>query len=189
MTGSKKRLYIALMLLGGIALLVDRVFLASAGPEAAQAATNPRSTTADSKPTTIDPQSSIPKASPIPELQFPRQLPALDLSVALRDWFAPPARPKGREEGVSTDKGAPGEEEFAELIVSAKEAFVADHHLDGVVIQKGLRMAIVDGVWLRIGQEFDECTLSALSGRTAVFTCADGDAVLTLFQNLLQSQP
>ena len=88
MAGRKKQLYIALILLGGVALLVDRVFLSTAGPQAAQATTNPRSSS-------VKRQAPITQASPIPELHFPRQLPALDVNTTLRDWFAPPARPEG----------------------------------------------------------------------------------------------
>ena len=183
MTGRKKQLYIALILLGGVALFVDRVFLSAAGPQAALATTNPQSSS-------VKRQAPIAQASPIPELHFPRQLPALDMNAALRDWFAPPARPENQDEqGVSTDNGAPGEKQLVEPILSPKEAFAARHRLEGIVLQKGLKMAIVDGVWLRIGQEFGDCALRELSGRTAVFTCADGDVELTLFQNLLQDPP
>ena len=41
-----------------------------------------------------------------------------------------------------------------------------------------LRIAIVDGVWVREGAKFDGCKLERISNNQAVFSCYDGDATL-----------
>jgi hypothetical protein len=188
MLQGKKKLYVLVMILGGIALFVDRVFLSSSSePEVAEAATT---ATADDKPASVKAVSPTPQASPIPELNFPRQLPAYDVSTLLRDWFEAPKLPGIEQPPEGTpDNGSPLDLRAAVALVSAKEAFVANHRLDGIVINDNWQIAIVDSVWLRVGQAMDDCMLSEVSGRTAVFACEDGDAQLTLFQDMLATQP
>ena len=47
-----------------------------------------------------------------------------------------------------------------------------------MVIHEGLRIAVVDGSWLRLDQDFDGCRLTAIAGNEVRFACHDGDAVL-----------
>jgi hypothetical protein len=188
MRQGKKKVYLAVMVLGGAALLVDRVFLSSSvDPDVAEAT---GVAPADDKPASPEAASPTPQTAPIPELNFPRQIPAYDVGAHLRDWFEPPKLPDAEEPQEGTpDNGGPLALRAALPVVSAKESFVASHRLDGIVINDRWQIAIVDGVWLRVGQAMDDCTLSEVSGRTAVFACEDGDAQLTLFQDMLARPP
>lgn len=188
MLQGKKKLYFLVMILGGAALLVDRVFLSSSSePDVAEAAAT---TTAGDKPASVEAVSPTPQAAPIPELNFPRQMPAYDVGALLRDWFEAPKLPGVEQpQGATPDNGSPLDLRAAIPLASAKESFVANHRLDGIVINDNWQIAIVDSVWLRVGQAVDDCILSEVSGRTAVFACEDGDAQLTLFQDMLATQP
>lgn len=57
-------------------------------------------------------------------------------------------------------------------------AFQAGHELGGVLDHERLKIAIIDGRWLRIGDKVDGCTLTRISGDTVCFECYDGEAVL-----------
>ena len=50
--------------------------------------------------------------------------------------------------------------------------------LDGVLIQQRLRMAVLEGRPVRIGDTVDGCVLKKIAGYRAEFECHDGPAVL-----------
>ena len=55
-----------------------------------------------------------------------------------------------------------------------------DHHtLNAVMDHEGLRIAVIDGQWLRAGDVLDGCTLRFVNGTDVRFDCANGEAVLT----------
>jgi hypothetical protein len=117
----------------------------------------------------------------IPELPFPRNLKSTDSTVALRDIFArpPSAAMETTAEGASDSpetSAKPGEKQCI-----GRAAFAVQHRLKAVMVMEGLKIAIVDGRWMQVGDVVDGCTLSDISGESAVFRCRDGDALLSSF--------
>jgi len=176
MIGQKKHLaYLAAVVLGGVALVVDRTVLS-------EGSSGPAKTFASdiSKPI----RGPIVEATPIPELHFPRTLPAIDVQSNIRDWFKPPASTPDQQQDHSTDREGPAEKKEPGGPLTCEE-FIAAHRLDAVVDCGGWQVAIVDGKWMRAGESLDGCTLTRVSGRTVELKCVDGGAVMILFEDLL----
>jgi len=131
-----------------------------------------------------------PPADPIPELSFPRNLKPFDPSAPIRDIFARPQSvavdtANGRSDQEESDAASDSPETSAkpggnQRIGRAK--FATQHRLEAVMIQQSLKIAIVDGRWMQVGDVVDGCTLSDISGESAVFRCRDGDARLSPFE-------
>jgi hypothetical protein len=176
MTRRKKRLYLGVMILSGLALFVDRFILSESvmvPDPAIGSPAEPAGRHAGAVSTATE------DALSIPELPFPRGVEHFTFGSEIPDLFAPPtaasdenaARPGGSDnDPLATDarqsKGA------------GRAAFLTDHELGGLLTHERLRIAIVDGRWLRLGDEVDGCTLTRISGKEAVFDCYDGEAVL-----------
>lgn len=177
MSFHKKRKYIALMAAGGVALVVDRLVLTdgATGPSAAVALTSNAST---APVETATAQGAIP--SSIPELPFPRDLGTLDVNSAIRDLFAPPEFDADTgANGSRPDNGRPGGDGGDH---TTGAMFVARHRLSAVLIRQGLRIAVIDKTWVRIGQTLEGCTLLSVSGNEALFECTDGRVVLNVIE-------
>ena len=163
MQGSKKKIYIALMLLGGAALVVDRCVLT---PSVTMPTTAAAST----------PRAAAPSAEALAtlELPFPRAIPAWDPQSPIRDLFAPYSDDDGADKrSTRTSRGADaGQGTCAD--------FVTQHRLDAVLVQESLKIAIVDGAWVRIGESVNGCVLTEVVGNKVHFRCRDGDTVITL---------
>lgn len=172
MTGQKKRTYLGLMLVCGIALVVDRCVK----PETATA---PEPAAAG-----ILPAGSPPEAGPllsIPELPFPEGINSFDPPPDWRDLFAPPRRPARQSEtSKASDKPPARPASPSGPGKAGREGFVTQHTLNGVMIDERLRIAIVDGKWLTEGRSVDGCILTRLTGREVQFECSDGVASLKL---------
>ncbi len=184
MSRRRKGVFFAVMLCGAAALVVDRCALSQ---ERAVARGEPRASARAgrrSRPTPAAQESPSPTlqaedGSSIPELPFPRGLPAFGPSAAVRDLFAPPLPTSARDSrGLATDKRSAWStgQQNAGRVSSA--TFMTRHHLNGVLLHQRLRIAIVDGMWLRIGQSVDGCTLLGIGGNRARFECFDGQAEL-----------
>ena len=181
MNSNKKRLYLGVVLLGGLALAVDRFVLTDAAglPASAQADSSvPVPSTASGAP-----EGEVAALS-IPQLHFPRLMPEVDLGREMRDVFTPPAHyltpkkdtqsgPDNTQSGLSLN-GTPQK--------SKAQAFADNHVLTAVMIQPRLRLAIVDDVWVSIGQTVDDCVLRRVESGSAVFECSDGEAVLQVLE-------
>ncbi len=175
MSRHKKRAYLILMAIGAGALAVDRFVLPTPvtepGTAVALSTTTPAAT-ADHSDT-----ESVPGLS-IPELPFPRGLKPLDQTAVMRDLFAPPSSAlHPNTDGEPTDKH--GAETGGDRTGAV---FLTQHRLTGVLIRKGLEIAVVDDAWVRIGQELDGCKLVALSGNDATFACPDQEVVLKVVE-------
>ena len=185
MNSKKKRLYLGIVLLGGLALLLDRFVLPaeSGRPASARAAS-----TSSARGTAGDAPKGELAALSIPQLHFPRLLPEADLSREPRDVFAPPERYLAPEEEDRSATDNPGGASAAGLgidgrqLQSKAENFAVTHTLTAVMIQPRLKLAIVDGVWVNIGQEVDECVLTQVEHGSATFECRDGEAVLQVLE-------
>ena len=172
----KKKIYIAIMLLGGVALVVDRCVLT-------QSVTMPAPVAASAPTTTPGARGPVTAAPGAPgstetlatlELPFPRAIPAWNPQSPIRDIFAPLSdedatdkrrrrSPRGADEGHGTCAG-----------------FVTQHRLEAVLVQESLKIAILDGVWVRIDESVGGCILTEILGNKVRFRCRDGDTVLAL---------
>jgi len=175
MVGAKKRTYLVILALGGGALLVDRLVLPSATE--AEPLAVPRTSAAAGRAATVASSSKNPASAveqSVPALLFPRTLPKWDPNQPIRDIFAPESssalshnsqRRSGREErdGHGTCAG-----------------LMRLHRLDAVLVQETLRIAVIDGVWVRIGQEVEGCKVLEVAGNEVRFACRDGETVLSL---------
>ncbi len=181
MSRRKRRVYAAMMILGAIAMVVDRVALSGAdavAPDPTRKNHQPeagvnRLTAAAAPPTTSQPPANL----PIPEVPFPRGVEDYASAMPVRDLFAR-VSVAGSTGGASPDKddthaGLPGR---ASALSSA--VFSARRRLHAVIMLQRLRIAVVDGKWVRVGQVIDGCELRSLSGNQARFICHDGDAIL-----------
>lgn len=181
MNSNKKRLYLVVVLLGGLALAVDQFVLTDAAglPASAQA-----DSSVPARSTALGALEGEAAALSIPQLHFPRLVPEVDPGREIRDVFAPPNRyltPKkdaqlgpDNSQGAPSLEGKPGE--------SKAQTFAGNHVLTAVMIQPRLRLAIVDDVWVSIGQTVDDCVLKHVENGNAVFECSDGEAVLQVLE-------
>jgi hypothetical protein len=182
----RKRACFTVMVLAGLALAVDRLILTDV-PTGAQSALA-RPTDAGSGETAFPSVAEAPMLS-IPELPFPTGLePTYDANRLIRDLFSLPDVVRERMVTASADKVGANSEGHGSPEESSRAVFLLKHRLDGVVIQARLRIAIVDGVWMRIGQSLDGCALKVIAGNEVRFSCSDGDVSLTVNANDLLSK-
>lgn len=160
-----KKRYLIVMGLCGVALLGNLLVPSNgaAVPAAARAAiTKPIVTSAD-------------EALPlIPYLPFPRSVRTWDRSSDIRDIFLPP-----QLERNALDDGQSSVETLSRVDDETdRQSFESHHALHAVMVGGALRIAIVDGVWVREGAMFDGCKLERISNNQAMFSCPDGFATL-----------
>jgi len=178
----KAKIYAALATLALTALVIDRCFIGTTAPQTTLALENNASPDESEDPTTPRPQRSLRHPAvaqtTAPELHFPRNLPAFDASTEIRDIFTrleeeslhDPSQPSSGKKSASkktvADEGL------------GRETFLAVHRIDAVMTQDRLKIALVDGRWLRPGDVLDHCTLTHIEGDSATFQCHDGEALL-----------
>ncbi len=207
MTSSRKRAYMGLMAVGALALVVDRFVLSDSAPTAASAeeadsetGTAHSSLARDARPRASTGQTPNPQGDggstpgstlnlSIPELPFPRRLKSFDISAPLRDIFARPygALATGSDEDATEASGESSSE--GKKLPAGRARFSRNNQLKGVMIDDGLRIAILEDHWVRIGDSIDGCTLSAIEGEAAIFHCRDGDVLLSPFRKASRKDP
>jgi hypothetical protein len=170
MPREKKKIYIAVMLLGGAALVVDRCVLT---PSVTMPATAAASVAATAPP---PPAASAPSAETLAtlELPFPRAIPVWDPQSPIRDLFAP------FSDDDATDKRRKRSPRGADAGHGTCAGLLSQHHLEAVLVQESLKIAILDGAWVRIGESVDGCVLTEIVGNKVRFRCRDGDTLLAL---------
>lgn len=170
----KKRIYLGVIGLCGIALLVDRLVVS-------EGASAPAEALADVRGPNLQPSDADAgkKTVSIPELPFPRMLKPMDPAEPIRDLFAPPDK-SGDSGRVGNARGQSGTGSAGDASPTNRLAFLAGYHLKAVLDDPRLKIAIVDGLWVRIGQTVGGCRLTKVEGPRACFACSDGEAVLTL---------
>ncbi len=182
MNQSRRKSYLVLLAVAALGLVIDRfVFTGSAtAPAEASAATVARPSVGRGAAT----GNARPSAS-IPEIPFPTGLVAAEALSTVPDVFAPPSVRLRGESGAGPPYNAGmgnGGRGPSERLSGA--AFESRHTLVGVLVhqrrQVGLpmKMAVLDGRPVRIGDVIDGCTLKDVSGYRARFECHDGPAVL-----------
>ena len=201
MTSSRKRTYMGLMAVGAVALVVDRCMLSDGAPASVSAEEANPATGSEETPRTRAPRSPAstrPKQGPqsgggphsgateelsIPELPFPRNLKSLDVTAPVRDIFARPhSETASSSAEVTTDASGSSSSEGMTAHSSQRATFAENHRLEAVMINDGLKIAILEGRWMRVGDSIDGCALSAIEGEAAIFHCHDGDVVLSPFE-------
>ncbi|MGB2984558.1 MAG: hypothetical protein WBE26_01635 [Phycisphaerae bacterium] len=175
MSRQRKGAYLTLLAVGAAALAVDRWILTEGitEPDAAFALG-----AGGSAPVIASPPPEPTSTLSIPELPFPRGLEPLDQQGLARDLFAPPTLATDRDSSTDKDQRETNGRGGARRANSA--TFVTQHRLNGVLVHQRLKIAIVDGAWVRIGELVDGCTLAAVSGNEARFQCHDAEAVLNV---------
>ncbi len=175
MSMKRRHLYFAVIAAGGGFLLVDTLFMAEGVTEPQQAV----GATGEPLGVAQPPDTPADELTSIPELPFPYAVAEYSLSPDAPDPFAPP---KGADDGRATDLAS---DKHGRLALGAdsdgkldRTEFIERHVLDGVLDQGRLKIAIVDGEWLRPGDVLDGCTLKTVAGSEARFECFDGYAVL-----------
>ena len=172
----RNKIYFAVMLLGGVALVVDRCVLThgvtSPKPVSASA---PTTTPGAPKPLTAAPGASgSTETLATLELPFPRAIPAWNPQSPIRDIFAP------FSDKDATDKRHTRSPRGAEAGQGTCAGFVTEHHLEAVLVQESLKIAILEGAWVRIDESVDGCVLTEIVGNKVRFRCRDGDTVLAM---------
>ncbi len=171
----RKKIYLALLAVGGAALLIDRLVLTGSATAPSAALAQARS--GDTANARGSPGKGS-HASSIPEIPFPRDMAAFDPQSFLPDLFAPPgSRLRGDSRSPTADNGYSGRSSGrGELASSA--TFSIRHRLDGVLEHPRLKIAVIDGRPVRPGEEIDGCTLESVSGNEASLRCHDDSVVL-----------
>lgn len=157
------------MLLGALAMIVDRFVITGGSPAPAAA----MAVVAQM------PVTPAPAELAIPELPFPKGVKPMSPDADIRDLFAPPTRPPagdgGRADGSKGANALPKPPTDLDV-----DRFAAKHHLDALLTDERLRIAVVDDYWLQIGQSLDGCKLIEVMGTRATFACYNGTVALTL---------
>jgi len=170
MTSTRKRIYLIVIGVGGLALVVDRLVLSDSAtaPQTAEAASN-----GSESPAGV---SAAPNKVPIPAVPFPDNLPDVPQIAGLRDVFA---RPDNPEKAADRGGGARPKTRDESQVVSPAE-FVQRHSLEAVFREADLHVAVVNGRWLGVGDVMDACRLVGLRDPSARFACPTGEAVLDI---------
>lgn len=181
MSPRKKKGYYTVITIVGIALMVDRLVLQSGSPESAAAV----QIIVDAPAAELA-EVDVDTTMAIPELRFPSNMRPYHPWLMRRDLFAPP---KSALQHVASTGNSNGTQKIS-LSDGAlgKEGFKRDVTLNGVIVQQGLKIAVADDQWFRIGQSYYGCTLERVSGNSAVFMCADGEAILQVNSQSLTDQ-
>ncbi len=167
MNKRKKRIYLSILAVAGLALLADRMSSGSA-PASVEASTS--RSLAELGVTPVETETVSVAAAPFPETRGAPERPEL-----LRDVFAPTAAVRSLMLGGARSDGARrGGRREAPL------SFEEAHELKGVMSGARDSFAVVDDRWLRVGDRVDECTLVEMSATTATFRCPAGDVVLSV---------
>jgi len=177
MSPRRKKTYLTVIALGGVALLVDRLIPSSSAtlPQVAVA----RGAAPSVKPNTTGRNVAESDATwSIPELPFPHGLSVYQAGAVFRDLFAPPGLQwPGKTGDDAADKADSSRN--AEATRPATAASFAEHHrLSGVILIQHLTIAVVDGTWLHVGETLDGCVVTAIHDNEALFRCRDGDTSL-----------
>lgn len=170
MSPRRQRTYLAIMALGAAALFVDRFLLASGAtaPAAAQA-----------MGTLAIPVGDGTEAVVIPELPFPEGVRAFKFQDPIRDMFAPPGYRGSEADESAADNQNAKRRGGRERGHTASADFAAANHVEAILTNERIHIAIINGRWVRVGQSIDGCEVTEISGDRVLVDCGDGVAALT----------
>lgn len=170
---TRRKTYLALLGLGGAALVVDRFVLTTPLAEPWEALAGETHEGESVPGDARGPQFGTPLG--IPELPFPGGLSAIGLDGSIHDLFTPPSR---RADTRATAR--PAGASCAPPSVPAHKAFADSHRLEAILEEGDVHIAVVGGELLKPGGKIAGCVLRKLEGTKAYFSCEDGEAVLEL---------
>ena len=179
----KTKVYLSLIGAGFIGLAVDKFYFGASAPattNAGELQTEVIKDEADGKaaPRARDPvKPGVPSKLSVPELHFPRNLPTYDPGYELRDVFSRMDIEGTEERAGKSAKEKTGKNAAVETI--GREVFQASHRVDAVMVQESLKIALVDGRWVRVGDVVDSCKLTRIEGDSVYFECHDGGTELS----------
>lgn len=181
MSQTKRRVYIGIMIVGAMALAVDRFALSGATVVALETTGQVHTPTAGVATLTAGAATQValesPTSLPIPEIPFPRGVKDYASVLPVRDLFAR-VSVSGAIVDVTPDKDGTVSASSKRPMVLSSAVFAERRRLNAIVMVQRLKIAVVDGNWVRVGQVIDGCELRSVSGTQARFVCHDGDAVL-----------
>lgn len=176
MPSKKRRVYLTVTALAVVGLIVDRLILPSSSSAEAPLVARPAtdSTSVIDAPT----GSSATNSASVPELPFPRNLPTWSPDDSIRDIFSPNGSSaisdNHRRRGVVPDADGHG----------TVAALQRDHRLDAILVNERLKIALIGGRRLGMGQEIGGCQIVSVEGHQVRFRCRDGEGVLTLHPHI-----
>jgi hypothetical protein len=180
MQSKKARIYLTVTALAITGLIVDRLILPNSSSAEVPLVTRP---VRGGAPTSgsASPELAT-NAACVPELPFPRNLPSWSPDDPIRDIFLPNASTASSDNRLrqAGDHDADGHATVA--------ALQRDHHLDAILVNERLRIAVIGGRRVGIGQEAGGCQIVAVEGTHVRFRCRDGECVLTLQPNITPSR-
>ena len=181
MSKKKKQLYAGILALAAAMLLMDRA-LRGGSAQVAIAATV-RSLEALGVTTSVRPSASV-AAAP-----FPGSLPENDTTGGLRDIFVLNQRIRDRMLGLNTDDALNGDVSGrqAQKGLTPAATFQKEHRLNGTMVSDPVSFAIVDGAWFRVGDQLDNCQMTAITGTSVSWKCGDGVSTLSVVRYALCS--
>lgn len=178
MKRTKLRIYLAVILLGLAALVVDRWRGSRRRPASAEAsnvvASAPRPPAGETATSPNQPLSvtmpAFPKLASDP-LRLAGVRDPFTIAAAARSALLPaPPPPEEQEQGRGT--------------LAPSAAFRAAHRLHAIVFVSAARVAVLDGVMVSEGQRIDDCDLERISERSVRFACPDADVDLVIESSL-----
>ncbi len=175
MTRRRKKTYAAILTLGALAVLIDRVMLAGPSNAAAEGNVKHRSLSALGV-RTPDTRAPSLAATPFPDVNVHRNAPGGNP----RDIFSPTLAAR---HALSTRRADPAGRSSpsarGENGAMTAERFATQHRLVAIMVSGEMAVAVVDDLWLRVGDELDGCELIEITGTAATFRCAAGEAALS----------
>ncbi len=170
MNRKKKQLYGLVLGVAAMALLADQVILQST-PESASAVPSTVSTTsspqADAQSLTI----SV-AAAPFPQIDV------LDSPLSTpRDPFAVSESVLAQMSGVGATRSGQQQQEPE---ATRAETFKQSHRLQGVLVNGDTPVAVVDGVFLNVGDALGYCEVTDIQSMAVTFACHDETVTLSV---------
>ncbi len=178
---SRKKTYVAVLLLCVLAFGVDQLFLSgdARGPQQAAGAL-----TAPPAPSPLDLVRNEGPETVIPALPFPFEVQKFASATLRADVFVPP--PFRASNGIDSGGNAVPSSRLSESSKTGlldRTTFAALFRLAGMISNKEIQLVIIDGTWIRIGESLRGCRLTDIVDRDAVFECFDGKATLHFSYN------
>ena len=180
MSSKKKKTYAAVLAIGFLILVADRLLAPEPSRAAAKSKRMPATTRLAADATTS--RGGGPAAS-VTTAAFPRALPGADPQNSLRDAFGlTPAALQllgGPASGTAELKASDQGQRPPDPGMTAAR-FIQLHRLTAVIQGPSASVAVLDDRWVQVGDTVDQCTLVGITGRSASFECPDGPADLSI---------
>jgi hypothetical protein len=182
MTLRKKRIYLTIIALSAVGLIVDRLAMPAtglAGPPGGPARRDASRAPVPAVPPAMD-STAFAAAGTLAAARFPESL--REAEPPSRDIFGPSETARrsliGQQPGGDSQiEGMTLPPEQARLLA---ERFPLAHVLSAVVNDGEFAVAILDGIWFRVGAQIDGCTLARIEGRSAFFDCGGAAVELSV---------